>query len=102
MDTKAELVKKRDAKVIPHLKQYAPVWITEEKIIEEEEAIQFNIVFNHNQYGWITRRYRYDGANNVLYHKGQTQVDEADMIAYEAESPYINTTVANIPNAYGG
>ena len=102
MDIKAELLKKRDAKVIPHLKQYAPVWIITEKIIEDEEAVQFNVVFNHNQYGWVNRRYRYDGFNNVLYHKGQTQVDEGDVIAYEAELPYINTTVANTPNAYGG
>lgn len=102
MDTKAELLKKRDQKAVPHLKQYAPVWIVEEKVIESEAAIQFNVIFNHNQYGWVNRRYRYDGANNVLYHKGQTQVSESDVVAYEAEAPYINSTVANIPNAYGG
>lgn len=102
MDFKTQLLKKRDAKVIPHLSQYAPVWIIDEKIIAEDEAVQFNVVFMHNLYGWVNRRYRYDGFNDVLYHKGQTVMDEADVIAITEKDPYINATVANIPNAYGG
>ncbi|PJF31355.1 MAG: hypothetical protein CUN52_02825, partial [Phototrophicales bacterium] len=97
-----QLLKKRDAKVIPHLSQYAPVWIIDEKIIAEDEAVQFNVVFMHNLYGWVNRRYRYDGFNDVLYHKGQTVMDEADVVAITEKDPYINATVANIPNAYGG
>jgi hypothetical protein len=102
MDFKTQLLKKRDAKVIPHLSQYAPVWIIDEKIIAEDEAVQFNVVFMHNLYGWVNRRYRYDGFNDVLYHKGQTVMDEADVVAITEKDPYINATVANIPNAYGG
>jgi hypothetical protein len=102
MGKKAELLKKRDKKAIPHLKQYAPVWIIDEKILEEEEAVQFNVVFNHNQYGWVTRRYRYDGFNNILYHKGQTHITDDDVLDYVVQTPYVDTTVANIPNAYGG
>ena len=102
MDFKTQLLKKRDAKVVPHLSQYAPVWIIDERIIAEDEAVQFNVVFMHNLYGWVNRRYRYDGFNNVLYHKGQTVMDEADVVAITEKDPYINATVANTPNAYGG
>lgn len=102
MDFKTQLLKKRDAKAIPHLSQYAPVWIVDEKIIAEDEAVQFNVVFMHNLYGWVNRRYRYDGFNDVLYHKGQTLMDEADVIEITEKEPYINAMVANIPNAYGG
>jgi hypothetical protein len=102
MGKKAELLKKRDEKAIPHLRQYAPVWIIDEKILEEDEAVQFNVVFNHNRYGWVNRRYRYDGFNNVLYHKGQTYISEDDVLDYVTQTPYVDTTVANIPNAYGG
>jgi hypothetical protein len=102
MATKAELLRKRDEKVIPHLEQYAPVWIVDEKIIAEDEAVQFNVVFHHHLYGWVNRRYRYDGFNNVLYHKGQTQIDESAAVDIQAKEPYVNPTVADIPNAYGG
>jgi len=102
MDFKTELLKKRDAKVIPHLSQYAPVWIIDEKIIAEDEAIQFNVVFCHNLYGWVNRRYRYDGFNNVLYHKGQNTIDETKVVEVTDKDPYINAVVANTPNSYGG
>ncbi|MBZ0306323.1 MAG: hypothetical protein K8I82_09680, partial [Anaerolineae bacterium] len=62
------LLQKRNAKVLPHLQQYAPVWIVDEKVLSEEDAVQFNIIFQHNRYGWVNRRYRYDGFNDVLYH----------------------------------
>lgn len=103
MQTKETLLSKRDTKTIPHLEQYAPVWIIDEKIIEKEEAVQFNIVFFHHRYGWVNRRYRYDGFNNVLYHKGQTLVEDEDQAAEIQETkPYITATVADTPNAYGG
>jgi len=102
MDFVAELKKKRDAKAVPHLEQYAPVWIVDEIVFAEEEAIQFNIVFQHNRYGWVNRRYRYDGFNNVLYHKGQTQLAEDDVLEYAEEDPYIPASIADIPNSYGG
>jgi hypothetical protein len=102
METKVSLLKKRDAKAIPHLEQYAPVWLIDEKIIEEDEAVQFNVVFRHHLYGWVNRRYRYDGFNNVLYHKGQTRISEETAVEMHEQEPYISATVADIPNAYGG
>lgn len=96
------LREQRDAKAIPHLEQYAPVWIVDEKIILEDSAVQFSAVFQHPQYGWVNRRYRYDGFNNVLYHKGQIAVSEIDVIQTLENDPYIAPVVTNIPNAYGG
>lgn len=97
-----ELRELRDGKAIPHLTQYAPVWIVDEKVIEKDEAIQFNVVFRHNLYGWVNRRYRYDGFNNVLYHKGQHVMAEDDVVELQENEPYITTTITDTPNAYGG
>ena len=102
MTTVADLKAKRDKKAVPHLQQYAPVWILDEQIFEEDEAIQFNVLFQHNTHGWINRRYRYDGFNNTLYHKGQTPMEEDDAVEYMENDPYIEATVTDIPNSYGG
>ena len=102
MTTVADLRAKRDQKAIPHLEQYAPVWIIDEKIIEEDEAIQFNVLLQHSTHGWVNRRYRYDGFNDTLYHKGQTLVTEEDAVDYMGHTPYIEATITDIPNSYGG
>jgi hypothetical protein len=99
---KSELLQKRDAKAHPHLEQYAPVWILDEKFILDEDAVQFNVMFQHGQYGWVSRRYRYDGFNNVLYHKGQTLMAEAEVVAVMEREPYLEASIMDIPNAYGG
>ena len=106
--TASELKTKRDAKAKPHLEQYAPVWLIEEKVLLEEEAIQFNVVFLHSRAGldekpaWVSRRYRFDAFNNTLYHKGQTLLDEDEAVEIQANEPYLNATLSDIPNSYGG
>jgi hypothetical protein len=102
MNSEQELRNMRDAKSKPHLDQYAPVWIIAEKIILIDEAIQFNVMFEHPEYGWVNRRYRYDGFNDVLYHKGQTLMNENEVLPAQDKEPYIAVTVADIPNSYGG
>lgn len=101
-NTAEQLRAKRDQKTRPHLAQYAPVWIVDEQVLLEEEAIQFNVLFHHNKYGWVNRRYRYDGFNNVLYHKGQRLVQEDDAVEMTEHAPYIDALAADTPNAYGG
>lgn len=107
-NTEETLKAKRDEKAIPHLTQYAPVWIMDEQIILEDEAIQFNVLFLHPTAGanhkahWVNRRYRYDGFNNTLYHKGQGLVDEEDAVEMMGNDPYIDATVTDTPNSYGG
>jgi hypothetical protein len=98
----AEVKARRDAKAKPHLEQYAPVWLVDEKPIPEEEALQFNVVFQHSRYGWVNRRYKFDGFNKVLYFKGQRQIGEEEALAVQEQEPYIAALVADIPNAYGG
>lgn len=102
MTSDEALRQRRDAKAKPHLAQYAPVWIVNEMIIPEDEAIQFHAVFQHNIYGWVSRRYRFDGFNDVLYHKGQTTISEDEALAAQEHAPYIEAQLSDITNAYGG
>jgi hypothetical protein len=97
-----QLKKMRDEKVRAHLEQFAPVWLVDEKIIQQDEAIQFNVVFQHPQYGWVNRRYRFDGFNQVLYFKGQHSITEQEALKVQETEPYLSTLVSDIPNAYGG
>lgn len=93
---------KRDSKAKPHLEQYAPVWLQAETPVPTDEAIQFSVVFEHKDYGWVNRRYRYDGFNNVLYYRGQIVISEEETLDLQEKTPYIARTVADIPNSYGG
>lgn len=97
-----QLQAKRDAKARPHLEGYAPVWIVDEKVIAQDEAIQFNVVFQHSHYGWVNRRYRFDGFNNVLYYKGQKSITEDEALRIQEAEPYISLMVTDMPNNYGG
>ena len=102
MDAQAHILQRRDAKVISHLEQYAPVWLIDQKMILEDEAVQFTVAFQHHLYGWVSRRYRYDAFNNVLYHKGQNQLSTEKVLALQETEPWIVAAVTDIPNAYGG
>ncbi len=102
MNSSDILRSKRDAKVHEHLSQYAPVWLVEDTVLLSEEAVRFNVVFQHHQYGWVNRRYRYDGFNDVLHFRGQTTITGEQALAVQEQEPYISPLVANIPNAYGG
>jgi hypothetical protein len=92
----------RDQKAADHLTQYAPVWLVDEKPIPEEDAVQFNVVFLHPRYGWVNRRYRYDAFQDVLYHKGQTLVDEEVALQIQEREPYLKAPAINTINSYGG
>ncbi len=102
MSNQQTLLQKRDAKAKPHLAQYAPVWLVDQKFITDDDAVQFNVVFQHSRYGWVNRRYRYDAFNDVLYYKGQVILSEDEALKVEEKDPYISVEVADIPNAYGG
>ncbi len=96
------ILEKRDAKVIPHVKQYAPVWLVDQLMVPEDDAVQFNVVFQHHLYGWVNRRYKYDSFNDVLYHKGQNSVSDDDALEIQESEPWVSVIVADIPNSYGG
>lgn len=93
----------RDAKAIPHLQQYAPVWLVSETPLLKDDVLQFNVVFYHPYYGWVSRRYRFDAFNNVLYHQGQTALSEDEALLNLAEkTPLISAETINTVDSYGG
>jgi hypothetical protein len=102
MTTPDKLRKWRDAKVAPHLKQYAPVWLESETIEPDEDVIIFNVVFRHPAYGWVSRRYRYDGFNDVLYYSGQRVITEEAALALQDKAPYMDALQSDVVNSYGG
>ncbi len=102
MITKKEMLAGRDEKAKTHLIQYAPVWIVEETFNLPDQQMIFHAVFQHNRYGWVKRRYLYDGATDVLYHKGQVMVSDEELIALQETEPKFSAVVNDIPNAYGG
>jgi hypothetical protein len=102
MDISHIILEKRDAKVETHLMQYAPVWIVDQNVSPSDETVLFDAVFQHNQYGWVRRRYRYDAFNDVLYYKGQLVLTESEVLAIQEQEPFLVPAVADIPNAYGG
>jgi hypothetical protein len=103
MDDKLEIMRqRRDAKVHPHLEQYAPVWLVDEIAHPEHEALQFEVVFYHLRDGWTKRRYRFDSFNNVLYYLGQTLLTEDQALEIEMQTPYISAESINTISSYGG
>ncbi|MBI5957364.1 MAG: hypothetical protein HY866_01420 [Chloroflexi bacterium] len=92
----------RDAKVKPHLEQYAPVWIVSEVANLNDDSLQFNVVFYHSYYGWVNRRYRFDAFNSVLYHQGQTAMSEQEALDLTQKKPYLGAETINTVDSYGG
>ena len=102
MNNQESILTKRDSKAKPHLNQYAPVWLGEQQIVPDDEAILFSVVFEHKDHGWVDRKYRYDGFNNVLYYRGQLPISEEKAIDLQNQEPYIPALLTDIPNSYGG
>jgi hypothetical protein len=102
MNASETLLSRRDQKVAQHLRQYAPVWLVNETTNAGEETINFNVVFDHSTYGWVSRRYRYDGFNDVLYHLGQNSVSPDRVDEITVGPPYLDATTINTAAAYGG
>ncbi len=93
---------RRDAKARPHLKQYAPVWMMQEDFILDDESVRFSVMFYHPKYNWVTRRYRYDAYNDVLYYLGELLLDEDKALDIESTEPYISAEAINTIDSYGG
>ncbi|NLE52221.1 MAG: hypothetical protein GX613_12535 [Chloroflexi bacterium] len=92
----------RDMKVREHFEQYAPVWLVDEEPLVEDETLRFNVVFVHPRYGWVTRRYRFDAFNNVLYYHGQRRLREEDTLDLLDQEPYTPAETINTVESYGG
>jgi hypothetical protein len=97
------ILKKRDTEVIPHLKQYAPVWLVEESLLPEDDAVVFSVVFQEYPAGWMKRRYQYDGYDDVLYYLGENIISEAEAAEVQDKyEPYLNPVVTDVVNSYEG
>ncbi|NDJ84435.1 MAG: hypothetical protein GYB66_00980 [Chloroflexi bacterium] len=97
-----QILDMRDRKVQEHLRQYAPIWLVEEKPIPNEDAVQFNVVFHHPEYNWVNRRYRYDAFTDVLHYKGQRSIAEEDAFTIQNSEPYMTAPIINTRRSYGG
>ena len=102
MSSQTPILTKRDSKAKPHLSQYAPVWLDDQQIVPDDEAVLFNIIFEHKDYGWVNRKYRYDGFNDVLYYRGQLSITEEKAVNIQGQEPYIPALLNDTPNSYGG
>lgn len=98
----AAIKAQRNDKVRDHLAQFAPIWLVDEKVILDEDAIQFNVVFFHPHYDWVNRRYRYDAYDDVLYQRGQNVLDEDEAIEIQSQPPFLSAPTINTIDSYGG
>ena len=101
-DQTTTILAKRDSKARPHLSQYAPVWLSDQQIVPDDEAVLFNVIFQHKDYGWVNRKYRYDSFNDVLYYRGQLTIPDEKSAEIQNEEPYIPALLTDMPNSYGG
>ena len=98
-----KILQMRDEKARPHLEQYAPVWLVNQRVAPEDDSVTFDVVLQNPYYGWVNRRYRFDAFNSVLYYLGETILPEDRAIAIqEQQPPFIEALVSDIPHAYGG
>lgn len=97
-----EIKARRDKKAHDHFMQYTPVWLVDEEVLNEQDAVVFNVVFLHPRYGWANRRYYYDAFTDVLYQKGQRLLDEAEALDIQSSDPYIEAPGLNTVLSYGG
>ena len=89
-DSADEIRERRDRKVKPTLEPFVPIWLVAERVITEEGAVLFNVVFQDPAYGWLNRRYRYDAFIDVLYRMGERRISEAEALVIQQQEPYLN------------
>lgn len=72
--------RRRDEKVAPLLEPRTPAWLLNEKIDEELEQIQFDLVHRWpvGVAGWTRRHYTYEVDVDVLHYRGETPVSSAE------------------------
>ncbi len=98
--TQEQITAQRDAKVRETLGELAPIWLVHEEFRPREDAIIFNLVYNDPSYGWMNRRFKYDGFNNVLYHMGWRLLSEAEQLEILEQTPYLDGELAvHVKNA---
>jgi len=78
----AALKARRDKKVSVVVRPARPAWLIDVKAYPEASTIFFDLVFRPNPGGgWFRRRYEYDGESDVLHHRGEVVVSDAELSA---------------------
>jgi hypothetical protein len=92
---------RRDEKVRTGMGEFAPIWLTDETFREAEESLYFHLIYAHPSDGLLKERFKYDAFNDVLYHMGSRKLSEAESIAVQDQTPFLDgdvlTQVKNVP-----
>lgn len=80
--------KNRDAKVTRLLEPRTPAWLSNEKIDEEEQIIEFDLIHRWPVTGWARRRYVYDADVDVLHFRGETPISSAERAELSPEDRF--------------
>ncbi len=100
--TQEQVTALRDKKIRETLEGLAPIWLINEQFKPREDGLAFNLIYQDPSYGWMSRRFKYDAFNDVLYHMGWRLLSEAETVEIQAKDPYITGEVAqHVPNAPG-
>lgn len=100
--SREQISQQRDAKVRASLQGFAPVWMVNDEFRPREDALVFHLVYMDPSYGWMNRRFKYDGFNDVLYHLGWRLLTEDETLGLQEQEPYLPGEVAtHIPNTPG-
>jgi hypothetical protein len=89
----ATLKARRNKKVSVVVRPARPAWIIDVKEYPESSTIFFDLVFRpFPSGGWFRRRYEYEGEADVLHHRGEVAVSDAELqrLPDEAEFKGVN------------
>jgi len=85
----AALKRRRNDKVSVVVRPARPAWIVDVKEIPESSTLLFDLVYRPRPGdGFYRRRYEYDGESDVLYHRGEQVVSEAEVRALPDEAAF--------------
>src|SRR5579859_7118592 len=100
--TRESLMAKRYQKVQATFADLAPLWMINDEYHPSVDSFFFNVVYCHPVHGWINQHVRYDIFNDVLYHYGDSRVDEAAVLCLQENDPFVSGNgEASIPNNPG-
>ncbi len=75
-----DLRDRRDAKLLPVIRDFKPVWLMDISVNLALDQMVFDIVYRpYAGRGWIKRRYRYDGEVDVLHYIGELEFSESEL-----------------------
>jgi hypothetical protein len=82
-----ELRDRRNAKLVPLVKDFKPAWLIDVSVTMFKLELVFDLIFRpYAGRGWIKRRYRYDGESDVLHFIGEVEFPESELSKLPQES----------------